>query len=233
MISPVRGIGVVLCAMLAACSSPAPIGRSVSESRIWDVRAARFVGEWHLVAALAARLPVRAGNLSRPELGGDLQAAIDKRSDATWYARFHAARWSEAQAAALRADIIEGHCRKLPEAVVPRLVLAQRVRDAAMAQALVSDATGGGAILIAGNGHVRADLAVPVYLHAAGLADADSSSVSVGFIEATPEEERTRDFSRQVIADHPGFDYIWLTSPIARDDPCANFPVPAARSGVD
>jgi len=320
VISPVRGIGVVLCAMLAACSSPAPIGRSVSESRIWDVRAARFVGEWHLVAALAAaryrllgevhdnpahhdlrarlivaiaatgarpavvfeqfdldrdtalqtaqvtgadaeelaaaggldrkawnwplqkpileaalaaRLPVRAGNLSRPELRGDLQAAIDKRSDATWYARFHAARWSEAQAAALRADIIESHCRKLPEAVVPRLVLAQRVRDAAMAQALVSDATGGGAILIAGNGHVRADLAVPVYLHAAGLADADSSSVSVGFIEATPEEERTRDFSRQVIADHPGFDYIWLTSPIARDDPCANFPVPAARSGVD
>src|SRR5207244_3642668 len=161
VISPVRGIGVVLCAMLAACSSPAPIGRSVSESRIWDVRAARFVGEWHLVAALAAaggldrkawnwplqkpileaalaaRLPVRAGNLSRPELGGDLQAAIDKRSDATWYARFHAARWSEAQAAALRADIIESHCRKLPEPVVPRLVLAQRVRDAAMAQALV------------------------------------------------------------------------------------------------
>ncbi|TMH53690.1 MAG: hypothetical protein E6H53_19405 [Betaproteobacteria bacterium] len=186
-----------------------------------------------LEAALTTRLPVRAGNLSRAELGGDLQAAIDKDSNAIGYARFHAAHWSEAQAAALRADIIESHCRKLPEPVVPRLVLAQRVRDAAMAQALVSDATPGGAILIAGNGHVRADLAVPVYLHAAGLADADSSSVSVGFIEATPEEKRAREFPRQVIADHPGFDYIWLTSPVARDDPCADFPVPAARSGGD
>jgi len=173
--------------------------------------------------ALGKGLPVRAGNMPRESLRGDLQSALDKDSGASWYARFHAARWTEAQAAALRADIVEGHCGKLPEAVVPRIVLAQRVRDAAMAQALVNDATAAGAILIAGNGHVRADLAVPVYLHAPGMPDADAPSVSLGLIEVTADEERAGDFPRQVVAANPGFDYIWFTPPAPREDPCARF----------
>jgi uncharacterized iron-regulated protein len=179
-----------------------------------------------LDAALANGLPVRAGNMPRESLRGDLQAAaLDRDSGAIWYARFHAARWTEAQAAALRADMVEGHCGKLPEAVVPRILLAQRVRDAAMAQALVKDATAGGAILIAGNGHVRADLAVPVYLHAPGLPDADSPSVSLGLIEVTPDEERAGDFPRRVVAANPGFDYLWFTPPAPREDPCAGLAV--------
>jgi uncharacterized iron-regulated protein len=182
-----------------------------------------------LEAALAMRLPVRAGNLSRAELRGDLPTAVDRDTNATWYARLHAARWTEAQAAALRTDIVESHCRRLPEAIVPRLVLAQRVRDATMAQALVSDATAGGAILIAGNGHVRADLAVPVYLHAAGLPGADARSVSLGIVEASADDERVDDFPRQVVAADPGFDYLWLTPPVSRDDPCTGLTVPAAR----
>jgi len=184
-----------------------------------------------LEAALAARLPVRAGNLSRAALRGDLQTAVDKDTHAMWYARFHAASWTQARATALRTDIVESHCGKLPEAIVPRLVLAQRVRDAAMAQALVNAATtkqglanaspADGAILIAGDGHVRADLGIPIYLHARGLPDADARSVSVGFVEASPEEEHAADFSRQLVAEHPGFDYIWFTAPTAREDPCA------------
>ena len=177
-------------------------------------------------AALAMRLPLRAGNLSRVQLG-TLQAGAIPRAGASWYARFHAARWTDAQAAGLRNDIVESHCHRLPEAIVPRLVLAQRARDAAMAQALVDDATMDGAILIAGNGHVRADRGVPVYLHAEGLRDADARSISVGIIEASPEDERRSDFPQQVIADHPGFDYVWLTEAAARDDPCERIAIPA------
>jgi uncharacterized iron-regulated protein len=91
-----------------------------------------------------------------------------------------------------------------------------------MSQALADDATNDGAILIAGNGHVRADRGVPVYLHAPGLADADARSVSVGFVEVGPSDGRAADFPRQVVADHPGFDYLWFSRPIARDDPCAD-----------
>jgi len=171
--------------------------------------------------ALDRGLPVRAGNVPRESLRGDMQTALDRDSGAIWYARFHAARWSEVQAAALRVDIVEGHCGKLPEAVVPRILLAQRIRDAAMAQALVNDATAGGAILIAGNGHVRADLGVSVYLHAPGLPGADSLSVSLGLIEVRPDDERAGDFPREIIAANPGFDYLWFTPPAPRENPCA------------
>lgn len=174
-----------------------------------------------VAAALAMHLPLRAGNLSRTALSGDPDALL--RGDETLRTRLHAVHWTDAQAAELRRDIVDSHCHMLPEAVVPRLVLAQRVRDAAMAQALVDDATADGAILIAGNGHVRADLGVPVYLHAPGLADADARSIGVGFLEINDDDERAGDFPRRVIAANPGFDYVWLTPAIARPDPCAAF----------
>jgi uncharacterized iron-regulated protein len=178
-------------------------------------------------AALAAGLPVRAANLSRAMLRGDLQAAFDHDTNAIWYARLHAAQWSDAQARALHADIAESHCGKLPEAIVPRLVLAQRMRDAAMAQSLVDAATPDGAILIAGDGHVRNDLGVPVYLHAPAQPDADSRAVSVGFVEASADETRSAEFPRQLVAEYPGFDYIWFTPPAAREDPCADLALPS------
>jgi uncharacterized iron-regulated protein len=173
-------------------------------------------------AALAAGLPVRASNLSRARLRGDLDTAVASDTNAIWYARLHAARWSERQAAQLHADIVESHCGRLPEAIVPRLVLAQRMRDATMAQALVDAETGDGSILIAGDGHVRADLGVPVYLHAPGQREAGARSLSVGFVEASMEEERAADFPQRIVAERPGFDYVWFTPPAAREDPCAD-----------
>ena len=305
-----RGIGVFLCAALAACSSRVPIDAPSGQPRIWDVRAERFVSERQLVAdiaaaryrllgevhdnpahhgirarlivaiadtgarpavvfeqfdldhddallaaqaartdaeqlveagkfdrnswkwplhkpileaALSTRLLVRAGNVSRARLRGDFQAEVVTNTDAIWYPRLRAARWTESHARMLRAEIIDSHCGQLPEAIVPRLVLAQRVRDAAFAQALVSAATDDGAVLIAGNGHVRADIAVPVYLNVAGLPDAGGRSVSVGFIEVRPGDEHAGASPWQLVADHPGFDYIWVTQPVARDEPCERF----------
>jgi hypothetical protein len=92
-----------------------------------------------------------------------------------------------------------------------------------MAQSLVNAATADGAVLIAGDGHVRADLGVPIYLHAQGMPDADARSLSVGFVEASAEEESAPDFPGRLVADNPGFDYIWFTAPAQREDPCAEF----------
>src|SRR3989442_693011 len=67
--------------------------------------------------------------------------------------------------ARLTAEIRDAHCGHLPAARVDSMVLAQRARDAALADSLVrSDADGG--VLIAGVGHVRADHGVPLYLTA-------------------------------------------------------------------
>ena len=173
-----------------------------------------------LEAAVTAGLPVRAANLSRDLLRADVQS-LAEGDTARWSARFHAARWTEAQAAELREDIAASHCGKVPDAIVPRLVLAQRLRDAAMAQALVDAETADGAILIAGDGHVRADLGVPVYLHAPGLPGAAARSISVGLLEATAEDRRRPDFPRGLVGDNPGFDYLGFTPPAPREDPCA------------
>jgi uncharacterized iron-regulated protein len=173
-----------------------------------------------LEAAITAGLPVRAANLSRDLLRADVQS-LAEADTARWSARFHAAQWTKAQAAELREDIAASHCGKVPDAIVPRLVLAQRLRDAAMAQALVDAETADGAILIAGDGHVRADLGVPVYLHAPGLPGAAARSISVGLLEATAEDRRRPDFPRGLVGDNPGFDYLGFTPPAPREDPCA------------
>ena len=78
-------------------------------------------------------------------------------------------------------------------------------------------------MLIAGNGHVRNDLGVPVYLHAPGLPGAQARSISVGFLEASADEMRAEGFPQPLIASNPGFDYVVVTPPIARPDPCEAF----------
>jgi uncharacterized iron-regulated protein len=193
---------------------------------------------WHwplhapiIEAALARHLPVRAGNLSRATLRVDGSEETNAGAP-SWRARLVAARWSDQQARDLHAEIVDSHCGLLPRAVVPRLVLAQRERDAAMAQALVADATRDGAILIAGNGHVRADRGVPVYLHAVGLPDAGARSLSVGMIEVEPSDEHASGFPGRIASEHPGFDYLWLTRKRVRPDPCADFEQGAAKPGT-
>lgn len=177
--------------------------------------------------ALVSDLPLRAGNLSRAALSGDLDAVVRKHPRLA--KRMRAAEWTDAQAQTLHDDIVASHCNMLPDAVVPKLVLAQRMRDAGMAQALVDDATRDGAVLIAGNGHVRDDLGVPVYLHAPGFPGATTRSVSVGFLEASHEEMRAEGFPQPLIARNPGFDYVVVTPAIARPDPCDAFRGAAKR----
>ena len=187
--------------------------------------------EWPLhepivTQALALRLPLRAGNL--PRVPAARAGAVVAEPGAMARERLAKARWTGEQETALRENIAEGHCGALPSAVVPKLAAAQRERDAAMAQAFVDAATSDGAILIAGNGHVRADLGVPVYLHAPGLRDGNARTISVGFIEVAPAE-RTED-PRALAEEYPGFDYLWLTAPVTRDDPCKTFAPRGART---
>ena len=64
--------------------------------------------------------------------------------------------WSASEQRAAETEIDHGHCGLLPPARWPSMVLAQRARDAAMAQVMVqaSDRRRQRVVLIAGNGHV-------------------------------------------------------------------------------
>ncbi len=177
--------------------------------------------------ALAARLPIYAGNATRAMLEDVTRKSDLSTLPRAWQALLANSHWTARQAALLREDIVEGHCGKLPDAMVPHLVLAQRVRDAAMAEALLHDANDDGAILIAGNGHARRDLGVPVY-----LGDAARNTVSVGLIEVEPAPLQTIDGARTAAMKVSGFDYVWLTPEAPRDDPCAALAISPRPEGV-
>jgi uncharacterized iron-regulated protein len=181
-------------------------------------------------AALAERLPLRAGNPQRAELMRAARAPAESVPDASWGKRFAAAPWTPAQDATLRTDVVDGHCGKLPEQAIAAIVRAQRMRDAALAQALVDAATADGAILIAGNAHIRRDVAVPIYVQPNGVRPDDAALISVGFIEATPAERQRTGFPRSLVAERAGYDIVWFTNPIARGDPCAQI-APATPAG--
>lgn len=64
------------------------------------------------------------------------------------------------------AEQAEAHCGLLPDEMLPGMVEAQRLRDAALAQAALDafDDTGGPVAIIAGHGHARTDRGVPALL---------------------------------------------------------------------
>jgi uncharacterized iron-regulated protein len=172
-------------------------------------------------AAVAAGLPLHAGNVSRAQLQDAMRRGERASLDPAWIARVNATTWSDAQRREQDEEIVESHCGKLPASMVPQLAFAQRVRDAAMAVALASDATSDGAILIAGNGHVRRSLGAPAYFDAA----ARERTVSVGLVEARPDERRSPVAIAALAQEQPGYDYVWLTPRVERPDPCTTFAI--------
>jgi uncharacterized iron-regulated protein len=174
-----------------------------------------------LSIAVEARLPIVALNLSRNRTRevarqgfGSLgaSAAADLALDRSW---------NEARQAILAREIDDGHCGKLPASALPRMIDVQRARDATMADALVglSDA---GAVVIAGGGHVRTDVGMPVYLASRAPG---RRSISVGFIEVDPERLAVPDYARAPATKLP-YDYAWFTTAAEREDPCAGLVMP-------
>jgi uncharacterized iron-regulated protein len=185
-------------------------------------------------AALAAGLPVVAGNLSSADARRIARGGLDPGKDALIAATMAQSDWSDARESRLRSGIIQGHCNLLPESAVPRMAESQRARDAVIATRVAdAAATHGSAILIAGNGHVRRDLGVPAYLPAA-LREA---AITVGVVEVRTGEPDAATYGRNA-AGEPVFDFIRFTARRERPDPCEGLekrlpkPPPASASST-
>ncbi len=152
-----------------------------------------------LIAFAAAQgWPLRAANLSRAE---GRAIALGETTPALPPA-------DAAQQTALEADVIQGHCGEAPEpARLAAIVLAQRARDARMAEAL--RAVGTPVVLIAGAGHVRTDRAVPRYL------TPPDSALAVAYVETDAGKTTPAQY------DLAGFDLVRFTPATVRPDPCA------------
>jgi uncharacterized iron-regulated protein len=118
--------------------------------------------------------------------------------------------------AALDRELVAGHCGQLPENMVAGMRAAQTVRDAAMTNALLAAQKDGAAWLIAGNGHVRKDIAVPRLLRA--LAP-HLEVVVVGFVERSESGEEP------TLAERGLYDVVVVAPRTARPDPCAGFQI--------
>ena len=165
-------------------------------------------------AALAAKLPVRAANLPGADARRIAAAGVLAPGDAALADALAHSGWSGALEQALRAEIIESHCKALPERAAPAMALAQRARDAAMALALA--AAPGNAALLAGNGHIRRDLGLPRYLPQGAVV------LSVAFLEIREDEIDPQAYARGA-ANAPEYDFIWFTDRQPRADPCEAF----------
>jgi uncharacterized iron-regulated protein len=113
------------------------------------------------------------------------------------------AAWQQAQ----EQEINHGHCNALPKAMWASMARAQFARDAALAHLLERHAAGG-AVLLAGNGHVRRDIGVPRWFDEI----AASRTLVVGFVEAGGLDPLPSQFDKVV-----------RTARAPRADPCDGF----------
>jgi len=118
---------------------------------------------------------------------------------------------------ALEDEIRAVHCGALPDALVPGMVVAQRARDAHMAERLVAGQRDG-AVLIAGAGHVRTDQGVP---RALAVLAPDAGVASVAFLEVVDGWTAPADYAARFGAARLPFDYVWFTARADNADHCA------------
>lgn len=166
-----------------------------------------------VAAALQYGSAVWGSGVSRDSLRTVVRGG-EAAAPAPWRALMEASPLSGPERDAIDEDLIAGHCGQLPEAMRPGMRAAQVVRDASMTDALLAAGQGGSAWLIAGNGHVRKDVAVPRILRAVAPG---RSVLVVGLLERGPDD------ALPAAEEQARYDVVIVTPRVARGDPCATF----------
>jgi uncharacterized iron-regulated protein len=159
-----------------------------------------------IALALEFRLPLLAANLSRADASKVVKDGFGAALPPGLVARYALDALPADVLAAQEAEVRGSHCGMLPETLVAPMAKAQIARDVVMAETLRTHAADG-VVLVAGNGHVRGDIAVPYWLRREGLAPR-----AVGFLEPG--------------ADAAPFDRVERIPATQRPDPCAGFKPP-------
>ena len=175
-------------------------------------------------AAMEGRMPLIAASLPRShfrpmmKLGPRAYLGVDR------FARMKLDQpLPEAGRKGLEQTIIQGHCGMLPEAAVSPMVDAQRVKDALMAETMIKAANregADGAILIAGNGHVRKDYGAPLYL----AHQTDPKTIfSVGLLPVDNVQNSEGSWEQTLGKEDLPYDVVWFTPYPDNQDPCEKY----------
>ena len=156
--------------------------------------------------ALKYELPLVAANLSGQQVKDVMKSGFSAVFDAQTIKAYKLDQplpqpWLDNQ----RKMLAQSHCNALPADAIDPMVRAQAARDVMFAK-LMGQYASGGAVLIAGNGHVRRDLGVYQWLPA----DLASRVKIAGYVEPAGADTLIYDIMR-VVNEHK------------RADPCAQF----------
>ncbi|WP_271680588.1 ChaN family lipoprotein [Thermomonas mangrovi] len=171
---------------------------------------------WHfykpvIALALEYKLPLLAANLSRTDASKVVKDGFAASLPADVIARYGLDVLPADVMGPQETEVRDSHCGALPEPMVAPMARAQIARDVVMALTMQAHAQRG-VVLIAGNGHVRKDIAVPYWLRRDGLAPR-----AVGFLEPA--------------SDAAAFDAVERIPATERPDPCAGFKAPTPPKG--
>jgi uncharacterized iron-regulated protein len=182
--------------------------------------------------AIQSNWPVVAANLSRADarnvFATGFSAIPDKALSVEERAAFFTATWNSRRNDAVLKTMTDSHCGQLSAERAPGMVNAQRARDAVMANAVLTHKKTG-AVLIAGRGHVRHDVGVPLYIREIEMrraklpgADQDIWPLSIGLVEVTANKNSVDDYDELNSAEISiaPFDYVWFSARQQRKDPC-------------
>jgi uncharacterized iron-regulated protein len=171
-----------------------------------------------LESTISAKLAIYPGDASRPVM---MKTAKEGEASVSEPDRKRLALdiplGAELDAASIK-EIEDSHCGAIPKSAFGGMAYAQRYRDAHLADAVLkASEKHAGVILIAGNGHVRTDRAVPWYIaqRAPG-----KKVVSVAFVEVEDGKTDAGSYEPSGLNGKPAVDYLIFTGRAERGDPC-------------
>ncbi len=172
--------------------------------------------EWRFyqpIAEVAIRRGLQQfpGNLDAPAVRDVARKGYEAMNNPTAETLVRNAVWTDKDQADLKKDLVDSHCGFMPDGMMQPMSRVQRGRDAVMAAALLEADLGGGALLIAGNGHVRADRGVARYL------EPERRVLSIGLLEGVEGEIRPADY----LENTSQFDVVIFTTRVDTPDRCA------------
>ncbi len=167
-------------------------------------------------AAFEAGLPIRAGNPTNDLTRQTAQQGFEALGGTRTAELALDQPLAPALAEALTEELYAGHCEMLAREKLSPMAKIQRLRDAFLADGMLT-ADRETAVLIAGNGHVRADRGVPWYLRRRAP---ESEVAVVALVELDGERAAPSDYVETGPDGAPVADFIWLTPGAERPDPC-------------
>ena len=166
-----------------------------------------------LAEALRAGMRVKAGNPDRAlmmQIGQGLEADEADLQNIRWERDYTPAHRED-----LLDELVQAHCGMMERDQLGPLVTMQRLKDAFMGRSMRQGRKKDHlSILIAGNGHIRKDRGVKMFL------DETDSLLTVAMIEVVREETNPTDYPS---FDPALYDYIWFTPRVDEIDPCEKF----------